>query len=282
MLCLNTGAELPDEGAKFTGDADLDFIVMELSFSEHFEAVTQAQLGLPGKFSDPPCGTFLTCRKLSADFRRDPVVGGLFDEDPPCVRISTFADPSSLLSGSAGVFGGDEAEEGHELLRMLKAAEGSNLGHGDHGGNEFESFEGHEGFNEGFALPVFEEFEHGVFDGRDAPGVKVDGAEVVLEDDVVGDIREGEVAQVSFVGFGPVGLSGVVVSKSTEHGEKAGFGTTKVIDGIGSGTAKVADGFVNGVGDVDGDKVVGAEHPGEFGGVAFIGLDPVTGLGGNE
>ena len=209
-------------------------------------------------------------------------MGGLLDEDPAGVRIAALADASSLLAGAAGVLGGNEAEEGHELLGMLESTEGANFRHGDHGGDEFEPFEGHEGFDEGFALPVFEKFEHGVFDLRDAFGVEVDGGKVVLENDVVGGIRKGEVTQVAFVTFGPVGLAGVVEAQASEHGEEAGFGTAKVIDGIGAGAAQVADGFVDRVGDVDGDEVIGAEHLGELGGVALVGFDPVSGLGGDE
>ena len=37
--------------------------------------------------------------------------------------------------------------------------------------------------------------------------VEVDGSEVVLKDDVVGGIWQGKVAEVSFVGFSPVGLT---------------------------------------------------------------------------
>ena len=34
------GAELPEEPAEFTGDGDLDLVVMELAFSQRAEAVT--------------------------------------------------------------------------------------------------------------------------------------------------------------------------------------------------------------------------------------------------
>jgi len=54
-------------------------------------------------------------------------VGGLFDEDPAGVGIAAFADAALALAGAAGVFGGDEAEEGHEFFRMLKAAEGADF-----------------------------------------------------------------------------------------------------------------------------------------------------------
>lgn len=47
LLCFDTGAEFPDEGAEFSCDADFDFVMMELSFAKHFKAVAEAHLGLP-------------------------------------------------------------------------------------------------------------------------------------------------------------------------------------------------------------------------------------------
>ena len=148
----------------------------------------ESGLRFPGKFFDPVCGAFLSFGELGANFGRDAVVSGLFDEDPAGVRISAFGDAASFLFAAAGVFGGDESEEGHELFGMLEAAEGSDFGDGDHGGDEFEPFEGHEGVDERFALPVAEELKHGLFEPEDAFVMEVDGGDVVLKDAVVGGV----------------------------------------------------------------------------------------------
>ena len=165
---------------------------------------------------------------------------------------------------------------------MLEAAEGSNFADGHHGSDEFESFEGHESFDERFALPAFEEGEHGVFDLLDAFGMKVNGGKVVLENDVVGRIREGEMTKVALVCFSPVGLAIIVKAKASKHGEKAGFGTAKVINGISAGTTEITNGFVDRVGDIDRDEVIGTEQFGEFGGVPLVGFDSVTGFGWDQ
>ena len=95
-------------------------------------------------------------------------MSGLFDEDPTRVGVAAFGDAAPLLFGAAGVFGRDEAEEGHELFGMFEATEGANFAHGDHGGDELEAFEGHKGVDEGFALPIIEEVEHCFFEFGDA------------------------------------------------------------------------------------------------------------------
>jgi len=244
--------------------------------------MAEAGLGFPGEFPDPGRGVFLALGKLGADFGWNPVVGGLFDEDPAGVGIAAFGDAAPALLVSTGVFGGDESEEGHQFFRVFEAAEGSNFGDGDHGGDEFESFEGYEGVDEGFALPVVEELEHGFFKFGDAFVMEVDGGDVVFEDAIVGGIGKGEVAEVAQVGLGPVGLAVVVEAESAEQGEESCLCAAKIIDGIGAGAAEISDGLVHAVGNVDGDEVVGAEVFGEFHGVAFVGFDPVAGFNGNE
>ena len=173
---------------------------MKFSFSQGVESVTETGLGLPGEFFDPSQGTFLSFGKLGADLGGDAVVGSLFDEDPAGVgikrsfldgtecspkgegwrkrrseSISAFGDSSLPFAGAAGVFSGNKAKEGHEFLRVLEAAEGSNFRDGDHGGDELKSFEGHHGINERFALPVLQELKHGFFEFFDALMVEVDG-----------------------------------------------------------------------------------------------------------
>mgnify|MGYP001027048004 CR=1 FL=1 len=197
---------------------------MDLAFPKGAEAVAESCLGFPGQFLDPALGAFLSFGKLGADLWGNTVVGGLFDEDPAGMRITTFTNSTSALFFTAGAFGRDEAEEGHELFGVFEAAEGADFTDGDHGCDELEAFEGHEGIDEGFALPVAQKLEHCFFESGDALVMEVNGGEVVLEDAIVGGIGKPKITKVAQVGFGPVGLAGVVVAEAAEHGEEAGFG----------------------------------------------------------
>jgi len=100
-----------------------------------------------------------------------------------------------------------------------------------------ESFEGHEGFDEGFALPVLEELEHFFFEFGDAFDVKVDGGEVVFEDSVVSGVWELKFTKVVEVGLSPMSLAVVVVAEAAQEGEESGFGSAEVIDSVGAGAA---------------------------------------------
>ena len=108
LLGFDFGAQFPEERAQFTGNGHLDLVVMELTFSQCVEAMAQAGLGSPGEFLDPSRCGFLACGKLSADFRRNSIVGSLFDEDPACVRVTAFTDSALSLGGAARVLSGHE------------------------------------------------------------------------------------------------------------------------------------------------------------------------------
>ena len=272
---FDLGAEFPEEPAEFAGDGDFDFVVVELAFSQRAEAVTEAHLGGPGEFPHPACAGFLSGGELGADLGRDAVVGGLLNEDPAGVGIAAFADAALPFGGAAGVLSRHQSEEGHELFGMFEAAEAADLRDSDHGSDELKALEGHHGFDERFALPVVEEVKHGSLDLLDALMMEVHGGKVVFEDDVVRGIGKGQMAQVAFVFFGPVGLAGVVVAEAAEHGQEAGFGPPQIIDRIGSCPTEVANGFVDGVRDVDRDEIIGAEALGQLHGIAFIRFDPV-------
>ena len=122
--------------------------------------------------------------------------------------------------------------------------------------------------------------EHFIFQLRNPLFVEVDGGDVVFKDTVVGRIGKFEIAQVVLVLLGPVGFAVVVVAQAAEHGEQAGFGAALIIDRISASTTQVADRFIHGIRDIDRDEVVGAEVFGKFHGVAFVGFDAVSGLGG--
>ena len=127
LFGFDSSSELPNKGGEFAGDGDFDFVVMELALFEHFEAVTETGLSLPGEFFDPSGGSFLSLGKLSADFGRNAVVGGLFDKDPAGVWVSAFANSPPTLFVTTGVFARNETKEGHEFFGMFEAAEGSDF-----------------------------------------------------------------------------------------------------------------------------------------------------------
>ena len=57
-----------------------------------------------------------------ADERMVPIVPGGFDEHAPEMGVAGFGDRALRALGAAGVFGRDEADEGHGTRRSGKAA----------------------------------------------------------------------------------------------------------------------------------------------------------------
>lgn len=84
------------------------------------------------------------------------------------------------------------------------------------------------------------------------------------------------------MGLGPVGLAGVGDAVAEQEHAELLLGAGEGFGGVGAGAAQIADRLVLGLWDVDGLKFAGAQEPGEFAGVALVGLfDPLTILAGH-
>jgi hypothetical protein len=117
--------------------------------------------------------------------------------------------------------------------------------------------------------------------GREAPHSfheLGDGAEVFLENDLLGRGGTDDLGEVAKVGLIPVGLSGVVKAEAQEEGLEAELGGLEVLEGILASAGQVADGFILHGGDIDGGEIAGAQEPSELDGIAAIGLDAVSGF----
>ena len=128
-----------------------------------------------------------------------------------------IASPAGLLDVSRLLL--QERAREREQQRAMERTGGAEHAHArDHGGDEFEAFECHEGFDEGFALPAGEELEHFVLEPGDPGFVEVDGGDAVFHHAVVGGVGELEASQIVLVALGPVGLAVVVVAESAQQG----------------------------------------------------------------
>jgi len=118
------------------------------------------------------------------------------------VAVAAFGDASLPALGAAGILAGDEAEVGHELARVLEAAQITQLGGERHGGDKLEAFEPHEVFHGPRPRPGFHLFLHFRLDPLDARIGTVQGEEILFQDEaLVGG--EFELAQVAEVGGTP-------------------------------------------------------------------------------
>jgi hypothetical protein len=99
------------------------------SRTEFAVPIMQALLSSPGNLPDLRALSALSCCQSFADGRTMPISPGCFHHDPAHMRIPGFADRAATDALTAGVLARDHAGVTHQLTRMRKAAELSQLGY---------------------------------------------------------------------------------------------------------------------------------------------------------
>ena len=226
--------------------------------------------------------SLLATGEFLADFGRDGVVLGTFGQKPALMAVAATGDATQALVRAAGGLGGNQAQIGHELARVLEAVNIAQLTDSDHGSDQLETAEGHESLHRGFEPPVFQESEHGSFNALDSIMSGVDALEVFFENGLHGRVWQNQLAQVTHVRLTPISFALVTEAVAQEKAFETMTATAMVIDGIGASATEVANGLVGGFGDVDGGQFAGTQQTGQAAGIAFVGLERRTGLFGNE
>ena len=183
----------------------------------------------------------------------------------------------ALFTTTAG-FRWDKSDEGHELARVVETTEISQFADEGHGGDFLKAFEGHDGLNDGFPFPGFEDLFHFGDKPFDTIFTALDSLDGFLENDSLGVGWHGEFPQVAHVGGGPFGFPGVVETVAQEEGVEALLGAGEVVCGIGAGAADITHGFVQYWWNADLGDVSVTKQAGDVTGVAFVGFDFIAGL----
>lgn len=207
---------------------------------------------------------------------------GNLDQRAACRPVASLGDGTLATALAGGVFAGREAEIGHELARVFEALEAVNLGHQRHGGDELDATHGLQRLDQWPVCPVLEGVAQGLFETADAGGGVVDGMQVFLEDDLLGRLRQLEVAQPAHVRGGPGRLAAVGNAVAQQECLEAVACIALLSDGVVAGANQVADGLVGSVRHVYGDEVAAARQAGQHDGVASVGLDAVGGALGDR
>jgi hypothetical protein len=115
------GAQLrPEQTTEFTSDGDLGFVALQPAGQESGETPMQAVLGFPTQGAPGLGLAFLAGGEFLADFGGPEVMLGAFDVQPTRMPVATAGDAAQALATTAGVFGADQPQVGHELARMAK------------------------------------------------------------------------------------------------------------------------------------------------------------------
>jgi len=198
------------------------------------------------------------------------------------MSIATARDTAQALVRTAGGLGRNQAQIGHELARVSKTVDITQLTDGDHGGDQLKAAEGHERLHRGFESPGLQQAEHGGFDALDPSVSGVNTLEVFLQDRFHGRVGKDQLAQVTHVGLAPIGLALIAETVTQEKAFETMPATAVIIDRVGASATQVANGLVGGFGDVDSGQFTSTQQTGQAAGIAFVGFEWGSGLFGDE
>jgi len=240
------------------------------------EAFAETGLGLPGDVLDGRGEPLEALSDVRGNFSGIAVLPGTFDEGAAGVAIAGFGDGSLAAGVSRGIFAGDEAKKSGELAGVVEACEVAKFRDQRGGDRVLDAAQGLEGLDERCEARSWDEVGELCLEALEAVDLFADGAQGLLEDDLLGGRGAndfGEVAQVSVI---PVGAAGVVEAKTEEKGFEAELRGLQGDHGGLAGAAEVAKGFVLDGRDVDGVEVTRAQQARQLDGVAPVGLDAIS------
>jgi len=245
---------------------------------ESTEAFAETDLGFPGDVLDGRGEPLEAFSDERGNFSGIAVGPGAFDEGAAGVAVAGFGDGSLAAGVSGGIFAGNEAEKSGELAGVIEACEVAKFRDQRGGDRVLDAAQGLEGLDERCEARGGDEVSEFRLETLEAVDLLADGAQGLLEDDLLGgggtdDL--GEVAQVSVV---PISAAGVVEAETEEEGLETKLRSLQGNHSGLTGAAEVAKGFILDGRDVDGVEVTGAQQARQLDGVAPVGLDAVSWL----
>ena len=201
---------------------------------------------------------------------------GAFVDQPPGVGVAGLRQTSHAALAAAARLAGHQPGIRHELPRMGKTVDVAQLGDEDHGGDNADAAQAHQGAHDGCLRPRCEHILHLLLEPGDALVGGFDGLDRFLQNDAHGRQCQGDAAQGAHAGFAPRRFAGDAMAVTQEEGFELAHGAALVIDGIGAGPAEIPDTFIHDIGHMHGGEFTGTVEAGEHEGVAPVRFDPVA------
>ena len=270
------GPEEADHLASDGGGSDLIGLLDGEPVKEGEEAV----LAFPGMANDVGILPLLATPERSSDGWPLSVGPGGLNEDVTHAGVAGLGDGAEPLTVSGGVLTGDEADVGHELARVLEAAQIAELGGEDHSGLGLEAAEAANAIDEGFVARREGESGDAVVELVSALELVLEQGEVFGEDDVIldGECAGGEdLTDPGEVAHGPVLALAEDEPAPAHELEDVVAGLDDLALEALAAADEVTDPLVGFGGDVDEHEALVAEVAGQLDGVTPVGLAMLAG-----
>ena len=210
LAWLDLTGDGPDKAGEFAGDGsdgDLGFLFTRAGKMD--VAMMQTALRFPGDVGDGLGQTFLAFFQVGTHPRRGTILPGGLDEGAAGDGVAGFGDAALAAFIARGVLAGNQAQIVHQLGGMGEAVEVAEFGDEGGGVEEGESPQRHQSPDNGLPTPA----GHGPGDFHVVTFEAVGGLGDAIKHFLEGDLLDGkgqlEFGEVTEMGRGPGGLSGV-------------------------------------------------------------------------
>jgi hypothetical protein len=217
---------------------------MLASGGEATEAFAETDLSLPSDVLDGRGETLEAFSDVRGDFSGIPVGPGTFDESAAGMAIASFGNGSLAAGVSGGIFAGDEAEKGGELTGVVEAREVAKFRDQRGGDRVLDAAQGLEGLDERCEARGGDEVGELRLEALEAVDLLADGAQGLLEDDLLGGGGTDDLCEVAQMSVIPIGAAGVVQTETEEEGFEAELRGLQGDYGSLAGATEVAKAFV--------------------------------------
>lgn len=160
-------------------------------------------LAAPRALDDERVLAALATLKLVADARPAARVPGRLDEQASHMGIADLGDRALPALVARGALGGDEADEGHELLRPLEAREVADLDGKCECGQRVDTAQAAQPADERAPRPLLGALADRLLERTDAVVDEVERVQVGVEGELLGGKREALLGEPAAPGHGP-------------------------------------------------------------------------------
>ena len=275
---LGLAGDGPDEAAQLTRYGGGHLLLGLARLDQMLVAPAQPFLSLPGHRLD-----FWAC-ELGALFYHPglsgwkAVVPGRLHQSPPEVPVARLGDAALFALGAAAVLAGHQAQVGHQLRGLFKAAHIAQLGQYRHRRDHADSAQSHQIHEHWLQIPALDDLRDLHLHRCHARLALFDRIDVLLQHDLLDRHLKLDCLEPVPVGLGPLALALVAPAVAQQERAKPlarlGLGLLEVFPR----TAQIPNALMGLVGHPHRRQAVVAVQLGQTQRVAPVGLDPIAGL----
>jgi hypothetical protein len=272
----------PPEPHQFTGHGHHHLVGLFAASDQAAVALTPPNLRLPAEILDGFGLLFEPQLQMSTHLGRIAIGPGTFNKSPTGLGIARFGHGTLATPLTGGIRRGHQPHAFHACSESLDARQVAAFGHRGDRYRDLYTAECLKDLDHRVPTPSFDLRLECLVETLEAFGMLVDRAAIFLEDHWRrrgGTDDFGAPPPMGGVPGGPAGIAAIVAEPQGFETERGGL---ESLQGIFTGAGEISAGFIFDLGDRDCGEMPRASQAGQWHGVPAVGVDPITGLLGNQ